>query len=276
MNTYDMYFANLAWPEIEARLNAARSTVLLFPVGATEPHGPHAPLSTDVLISLGTCERVARQLEGDPEMDALILPALSYGVTRYTSGFPGPIHVSEEALHAILVDICTSLFRQGFHFIVLVNNHFEPEHVQTLHRSIDTLLERTGRLVGYMDLTRKERALALTAEFQKGECHAGCYETSLVLADHPELVNEAIMRALPYVPINLVKVIGQGMKDFKEMGLTDAYNGSPAEATPEEGEASYAVLADMLIALMRELVRGTGGRDVPGFYGRRPMERPGV
>lgn len=268
MENNEMYFDRLSWQELERLLNSERTPVLLFPVGATEPHGPHGPLSTDMIISGGICERVARKLEGDREMKVLILPSFSFGVTRCAGSFPGRIHISEEALHDTIVDVCTSLTDQGFRYIVLVNNHFEPEHVQTLHRSLDTIKARTGILAGFMDLTRKERALALTEEFRKAECHAGRYETSLVLADHPELVDREIMASLPYVQVNLAKVMSEGIKDFKEMGLLQAYNGSPAEASEQEGEEVYAVLTDMLIDLLRALVRGTGGRDDPGLYTR--------
>ncbi len=261
-------FADLTWPQVGQALRGTRKTVLLFPMGTTEPHGPHAPLSTDLIISLGMCRRAAQILHDDPEISALILPPLAYGVTRYTAGFPGPIHVSETTLQAIVVDVCTSLIAQGFRFIMLVNNHFEPEHVATLHRSIDAAQAATDVLVGYLDLTRRDRAAALTEEFQKAECHAGRYETSLVLAERPALVNDEIMRTLPYVPVNLAKAIGQGIKEFRQMGLIQAYNGSPAEATLEEGDENFSRLVAMLIALMRDLVHGTGGRDRPGFYGR--------
>jgi creatinine amidohydrolase len=268
MNDKDMYYANLSWPQVQARLRSERKTVLLFPVGATEPHGPHAPLCTDPIISVGMCKRAVRQLEHDPELSALILPSLEYGVTRYTAGFPGPIHVSEDTLHAMIVDVCLALIAKGFQYIVVVNNHFEPEHVQTLHRSLDTVHERTGRVVGYLDLTRRRRVEALTEEFRKSECHAGRYETSLVLADRPELVDTQVMRTLPYVPISLVDAMSRGVKDFIPMGLVQAYNGAPAEATPEEGQAVFETLTGMLVALMRDLVRGTGGRDRPGIYQR--------
>ncbi len=262
------WFAELSWPEAEALLRSPRKTVLLFPVGTTEPHGPHSPLSTDLIISLGMCRRAVRLLRDDSEMDALILPPLAYGVTRYSGAFAGAIHIAESTLQGLINDICVSLIRQGFQHIMLVNNHFEPEHVKTLHRSIESVQATTGALVGFLDLTRRERAAALTEEFQKAECHAGRYETSLILADRPELVDKGLMRTLPYVPINLAAVIGHGIKEFKAMGLVQAYNGSPAEATSQEGEESFARLTAMLIELMRELVRGTGGRDRPGFYAR--------
>ena len=263
----ELYFADLPYVRIQKILDSPRAPVLLWPVGSTEPHGPHSPLATDPIISIGIAERVARRLADDPELTVLILPTLSYAVTRYTVGFAGAIHVSEDTLRAMIVDVCTSLAGQGFPHVVLVNNHFEPEHVQTLHGAIDEL-EGKGVRVGYLDLTRRERAQQLTEEFKLGECHAGRYETSLVLAQTPDLVDRDAMARLEYLPVSLPEVIAAGLKDFREMGLAQAYCGAPAEATAAEGEATYELLADMTIELVRALVAGTGGRDKSGLFGR--------
>jgi creatinine amidohydrolase len=262
------YFADLTYRDVERILASERTPVLLFPVGATEPHGPHGPLATDVIISIGMCERACRLLTDDSEIRGLILPPLSFGVTRYSRAFPGPIHVSESTLSAMIVDVCESLHGQGLPYVILVNNHFEPEHVQTLHRALDELTDRHGPTYGYLDLTRKSRAVRLTNEFRRGECHAGRYETSLVLADRPEVVDREAMAALPDVPVSLPEVMMQGGKEFRAMGLVDAYCGAPAEATAEEGEESFAILAEMLVDSMRDLARGVGGRDMLGLFGR--------
>ena len=148
MDDARLYFANLSWTQVAALKESERAVVLLLPIGATEPHGPHSPLCTDRVISDGICLRVARRLSADAEVQALILPALNYAVTRYAGAFPGAVHVEEETLQAMLVDVCTSLIRQGFTRIVLVNNHFEPQHIQTLHRSIDALEAEHGVVVG--------------------------------------------------------------------------------------------------------------------------------
>lgn len=197
-------------------------------------------------------------------MRALVLPALDYGVTRYSRAFPGAIHVGEETLQALIVDVCRSLIGAGFRHLMLVNNHFEPEQVATIHRSLDRIEDETGVRVGYLDLTPRERAARLTEEFQRSECHAGRYETSLVLAERPALVRPELMRDLPALPISLVGAIQQGQSEFKAMGLGQAYNGAPAEATAQEGEATFERLSDVLVELMRQLVGGTGGRDRPG------------
>lgn len=263
-----VHFAELTYREAEALLTDARTPVLLFPVGSTEPHGPHSPLATDPILSMGMCRRAVDRLAEDPEIRPLILPPLQYGVTRYTAAFTGAVHVEEATLHALLVDILGSLIGQGFRHTVLVNNHFEPEHVQTLHRSLDTAQARTGVTTGYLDLTRRHRAERLTDEFRDGGSHAGQYETSLVLAERPELIDEALLRTLPDVPVNLAEVLSAGTKDFTAVGMTEAYNGSPARASAQEGREVFESLTEMLVEQMRALVRGTGGRDGSGLYGR--------
>jgi creatinine amidohydrolase len=229
-----MNFADLAYPELEGR----RDAVHLLPLGATEPHGPHAPLSTDTLISIGICRRAAERLEG--EIDVLVLPPVAYGVTRYAADFPGVVSIGEQTLRALVTDVAESVGR-----IVLVNSHFEPEQVQTLRN--------TG--LPLLDLTRRANAERLTEEFRSGSCHAGRYETSLVLADRPELVHPDRMQALDAKMVDMPAAIAQGRTDFIAMGMDQAYCGAPAEATAEEGEQTFDTLAGLLVELVREVGR---------------------
>jgi creatinine amidohydrolase len=135
---------------------------------------------------------------------------------------------------------------------VIVNHHFEPEHVQTL-RDVQRRLRAEGGLVALLDLTRRRQAERLSEEFRSGSCHAGRYETSLVLADHPELVDAELMRSLPEREVPMAAEIAAGRRDFLAMGMTDAYCGAPAQATRQEGEQSFDTLAQMVIELAREL-----------------------
>jgi creatinine amidohydrolase len=224
-------FADLAYPDLEGR-----RAVHLLPLGATEPHGPHAPLATDMLISIGVCERAAARLRG--EIDVLILPPIAYGVTRYGSGFPGAVGISERTLSSLVTEIAADVER-----LILVNNHFEPEQVQTLRE--------TG--LPLLDLTRRANAERLTDEFRSGSCHAGRYETSLVLADRPELVHNDRMQALKARIVDMPGAIAEGRTDFLAMGMDQAYCGSPADATAEEGEQTFETLAGMLVELIREV-----------------------
>jgi creatinine amidohydrolase len=227
-------FADLAYPDLYGR----RDAVHVLPLGATEPHGPHAPLSTDSLISIGISRRAAERLRG--EIDVLVLPPVAYGVTRYAADFPGVVSIGEATLRALVKDISESLDR-----VVLVNSHFEPEQVQTLRE--------TG--LPLLDLTRRANAERLTEEFRSGSCHAGRYETSLVLADRPELVHPDRMEALSAKIVDMPAAIAQGRTDFIAMGMDRAYCGAPAEATSEEGEQTFETLAGMLAELIREVAQ---------------------
>jgi creatinine amidohydrolase len=243
-------FTELTTLEADALLRAARVPVLLLPVGTVEPHGPHAPLGTDVLLATEVCERTARALAGDPVVRALVLPAVPYGVTRYAAAFRGAVSVSADALTAFVAGICRSLKQQGFGRIAIVNCHFEPEHVLAL-RGAEALL---GGGVRLFDLTRRALATRLTEEFQRGSCHAGSYETSLVLSARPELIDAEAASALPALDVDMPAEIQNGRTDFIAMGMDQAYCGAPARASAAEGDQTYAVLVELLTELIHELV----------------------
>ena len=233
-----MRLAELTSPRLEALRE--RRPVALWPVGAVEPHGPHAPLGTDTLISVGMCERAAARLDDPP---AVVLPALAFGVTRYGAAFAGAIGITEATLRAVVLDVAASLQRQGFRRLVIVNNHFEPEQVVTLRAAAAD----AGAL--YLDLVRRRNAQRLTDEFRRGSCHAGRYETSLVLADAPELVDPQATE-LPAHEVDMPAAMAAGRRDFVAMGMDRAYCGAPAEATAEEGRATFETLTDMLVELV--------------------------
>jgi creatinine amidohydrolase len=229
-----MRLAELTSPGLEA----LQDPIALWPVGAVEPHGPHAPLGTDTLISIGMCERAAARVE-----NAVVLPPLSFGVTRYGAAFAGTIGISEKTLRAVVLDVAKAVAENGFRRLVIVNNHFEPEQVATLRATAD----EAGAL--YLDLVRRANAQRLTDEFRRGSCHAGRYETSLVLADAPALV-DPIVGELPSNEVDMPAAMSAGRTDFLAMGMDRAYCGSPAEATAEEGRATFETLTDMLVELI--------------------------
>ena len=233
-----MRLAELSSPALEALRE--RRPVALWPVGAVEPHGPHAPLGTDTLISVGMCERAAARL-GDPP--AVVLPALAFGVTRYGAAFAGAIGITEATLRAVVLDVASSVEQQGFRRLVIVNNHFEPEQVATLRAAAAD----AGAL--YLDLVRRRNAQRLTDEFRRGSCHAGRYETSLVLADAPRLV-DSVVADLPANEVDMPAAMAAGRTDFVAMGMDRAYCGAPAEASAEEGRATFEILTDMLVELV--------------------------
>ena len=125
--------------------------------------------------------------------------------------------------------------------------------MRKLGEAVEAVRRVHGAAVRYLDLTRRENAQRLTEEFRVGSCHAGRYETSLVLADEPELVHRHRMGSLESKMIDMPAAIAAGRTDFMAMGMDRAYCGAPAEATAEEGERTFETLAGMLVELVHEV-----------------------
>lgn len=241
----------LTWPEARARFSGR--LVAIQPVGATEPHGPHLPLDTDVTIARAQALRACERL-GEEGVDALVLPPLAYGLTRYTDGFEGRISLRPGTLWAILEDLAESMGEQGVLRIVLCNAHLEPDHVRVLRGIAKDYPAIDGERpqVIFPDNTRRRWAATLGEEFQSGECHAGRYESSIVLARDPDGVREDERKALPPLEIGLIEGMQAGKKDFLSMGADKAYCGDPASASAREGEDLIERLATMTVESVRE------------------------
>ena len=248
-------FHNLTWEE--AREALKRGVVAILPVGSTEAHGPHLPLATDVIISEEMSRRAAAKLNLRG-IETIVLPPIAYSVTDFSAEFAGTISIRRETASALIRDVCVSLYRQGARLVAIANSHLEPEHIASINEAIELVKNETGRAVVFPDKRRRRWAATLTEEFRRGDCHAGSYETSLVMAAQPELVREETRLELKQVPISIAEKIREGAHNFTEAGGTEAYFGDPRSASREEGEASYEALADMLVTSIEEALASTG------------------
>ena len=237
--------AELTYPEVEALLAAPGRCVAILPVGSTEAHGPHLPLATDSIISEGMASRAGAALVGRG-VSAVILPTIHYAVTEWAKDFGGSTSIGESTAFNLVLDACRAARSIGFDRVVMVTAHLEPGHIAVLRRVARRYEEELDEPLVFPDKTRRSNAAQLTAEFRSGSCHAGQYETSLVLALRPELVRREIAADLPAHRVDLVDHIRAGASGFAECGMDRAYCGAPAEASAAEGEATLATLATMI------------------------------
>src|SRR5690606_35283333 len=105
--------------------------------------------------------------------------------------------------------------------------------------------------VAFADFTRRKLAQTLTDEFKSGACHAGQFETSLVMASRPELVDEQARQASEDNPSSLTDAFAKGAKTFEQAGGPQAYFGFPRSATPDEGVQTYEALAAALVEAIK-------------------------
>ena len=225
--------------------------VALLPVGAVEAHGPHLPLVTDVVIATAAAEAALPGLR-HLGLHPMLLPPLPYTAAPFAAAFPGTISVRAATVTALLADVAASLERQGVAALVIVNAHLDPAHLDSIR---DAARAHDGPMpVIHPDLTERRWALRLPEEFRSGACHAGRYETSVVMAAAPELVREESRRALPGNPASLSAAIRAGKVTFEEAGVVEGYCGEPAAATAEEGEMTVQVLGEIVVEAVAEAV----------------------
>jgi creatinine amidohydrolase len=237
----------MTWEEVDA-LDAA-CIVAILPVGATEAHGPHLPLGTDVVIAEAMATSGGGRLS-DRGLEALILPAIAYTPVPFAAGFAGTIGISADTLTTTIASIAAALGARGIRTLAIANAHLDPAHVRALYNAVAVAASLPSdapcATIIYPDITRRELASQLTDEFRSGACHAGRYETSIVLATRPELVREPLRAALVPVPESLTEAMRAGKSTFEEAGGGRAYFGAPAEATEAEGHATIAALGAIL------------------------------
>lgn len=178
------YLAYLTTKEVAAL--PKRDAAVVVVISATEQHGPHMPVVTDLLLG----ERLlALALERVPDEAKLwVLPSLAYGKSNEHTRFAGTVTLSAATLAAVVHDIGASVARAGFRRLVLLNSHGGNRTV------LEYLARDVREATGLMVFPVSTFLLGLEFEPVSDEehrwgTHAGDWETSLMLALAPDLVH---------------------------------------------------------------------------------------
>ncbi|MFG2583395.1 creatininase family protein [Streptomyces malaysiensis] len=172
------HLTELTWREART---AGAGAIALMPIGSQEQHGAHLPMGTDTLLVTAVVDRAAELLAGDGP-PVVRLPALPYGHSPHHL-FAAAVSLSASTLAAVLADVLRSLTESGFRRIMIVNGHGGNDEIM--------------RLAVKEHALGAEGAFAACSYWSLGEApenpgHAGRYETSLMLAAHPDLVRTPI------------------------------------------------------------------------------------
>ncbi|PSJ26808.1 amidohydrolase [Streptosporangium nondiastaticum] len=185
-------FDELTSPQVRESVSACRT--LVWPIGATEQHGPHLPLSVDSILA----EEFARQIAAD--LGGLTLPvqpvaARSLPQSGGGLSFPGTLYVRGDTLVRFLRDAFASLLTLPFLRLVVVNGHYENEPF--VFEALDQLRQdgaADGKEIFAFSWWSVVQESWLTAEFPSFPGwhaeHAGLTETSLMLYLRPDLVRD--------------------------------------------------------------------------------------
>jgi mycofactocin system creatininase family protein len=215
--------ADLSWPDVAER--AAAGAILAVPVGATEQHGPHLPLSTDTDIALALCDRLAGK-----RPDVLVAPAVAFGSSGEHAGFAGTLSIGQAATELLLLELGRSA-AETFTRLLFVSAH-------------------GGNAAPVARAAARLRAESRDVEvFQprwEGDPHAGRPETALQLALRPAGVRMDRAVAGDRRPLGEVLPLLRegGVRAVTRTGVL----GDPTAATAKEGRALLDELTAQLVS----------------------------
>ena len=209
------------WPQVPPS-----GATVLVPVGSTEQHGPHLPLSTDSDIAAAVAERAAARLAGP----VLVAPVIAFGNSGEHAGFPGTISIGHEALQFILIELVRSLGLWAER-TVLINGH--GGNIRTLHHAVAQLRDE-GHAVTWTG-----------CDFPGSDAHAGRTETSVMLHLASEKVDIGAAAAGNTRPIAelMPQLVASGVRALAPNGVL----GDPTGANAQEGQELMDALVEATV-----------------------------
>ncbi len=178
-------WTDIHWPEI-APAEAAR-WIAVLPLAATEQHGPHLPLETDVLIGEAYLARVRELLPA--KIPATFLPIQPVGISTEHTDYPGTQTLPTEVALREWMALGESVARAGVRKLVMVTSHGGNSAAMTL--VAQDLRARHGMLAVTTSWFRfgVPDGLFAAEELRHG-IHGGAVETSIMLARYPQTVRK--------------------------------------------------------------------------------------
>lgn len=219
------WLADLTSSDVAAR--ADNGAMLAIPLGATEQHGAHLPLSTDTDLAVELCRRLAAARD-----EVLIAPPMAFGSSGEHAGFAGTLSVGQAAIELVVTELGRSA-SDTFAAVVFVSAH--GGNVEPVTRALHTL-------------HAESRSVLVHQVSWAGDPHAGHEETCIQLSLNPSLVRmaNAVRGDLRPLSETWPQLRSGGVRGVTATGVL----GDPTRATGAAGE----VLLDSLAARLADHV----------------------
>jgi creatinine amidohydrolase len=185
-------WTEIHWPDV-ARIDAAR-WIAVLPLAATEQHGPHLPLTTDVLIADAYLARVRELLPAS--VPATFLPVETVGISTEHIDYPGTQTLPTETALKKWTAIGEEVARRGVKKLVIITSHGGNSAAMMLiaqdlraHQKLFVVTTSWSRLSGADTL--------FPADEVRHGIHGGAVETSIMLARYPDQVRKDAIADFP-------------------------------------------------------------------------------
>lgn len=240
----------------------APNAIAVLPTASIEQHGPHLPVVTDTLlcgtVAVRAAERAVEKSGGKTQV--LVAPVLPYCNSHHHRPFPGVLSLAAPTYIAAVIDILEGLALSGFRKLMILNGHGGNTDSNAVV-GLD-FVNRLGHDVAiataaYWDIARPAIVEAGLMAGGRIPGHAGRFETAMVMAIRPELVNQEGLgqtqdQSKSDGGLFSKALVGGMVQRHGTWAASTGYSDAPAEATPEEGKAMLEIVvntvADFMVA----------------------------
>ena len=161
--------------------------IAVLPLAATEQHGPHLPLETDVLIGEAYLARVRELLPA--ALPVTFLPLQPVGISTEHIDYPGTLTLPTDVALKEWMAIGERVAQAGIRKLVIVTSHGGNSAAMSL--VAQDLRAHHGLLVVTTSWSRFGAPDGLfSAEEMRHGIHGGAVETSIMLARYPHTVRK--------------------------------------------------------------------------------------
>lgn len=218
---------------------AGGMNLALFPVGATEQHGPHLATGTDTISPEEIAWRVSERT------NVLVLPALPYGLSLgHRDQWPGTLSLHPQTLTQVMVEIGRWVVASGFtKLIFLSGNGPNAPPLESARLQLRYEFPKCRfRVISLFDASAR---LAAAYTRDGADIHANQGETSLLMHLRPEMVRAELAVDEPDVTPGLV--FSYDMPATTRSGVV----GHARRASAEDGRALAEMLVEDIAAIVR-------------------------
>lgn len=220
-----------------------KTSVAVLPIGALEQHGHHLPLGTDIIIAEELGRRVCKETE------ALLLPAIPFGYSWVWRNIPGTITLKQHNVEEIIKDTASSLDRYGVKNLIVINGHdANNASMKYAARELEDEIGIKVIYIFYPDMNEVMKEI-MESDTWYGLIHACEFETSLMLAINPELVNmDKAVKEYPDKPL----LYGKSTISLGDLSKSGVY-GDSTRATQEKGEKLLNIFTKKIVDIIKAL-----------------------
>lgn len=218
---------------------------IFIPIGSYEQHGPHLPPDTDYLIAKKLADITSHILNGN------VIEGIKIGISPEHEGFKNTKSVSPKEFITQIEKIMANY--QDNTKIIIINAH--GGNVVALN-SINKLKKNYILILHTFSLIKKELLQIRTSNIG-GICHAGEFETSMMLYLYPDKVNMNNLkkRDVKYVPTLDPNYDKENLKNWKTIDLNKSgILGDPFHSTAKKGELWFNFLIKKIRASVKDFL----------------------